>query len=277
MSQAGDDAPAPAAPQDPWEGSPELQAFAGRLVRARRHRGLGPRCERLRPRGEAIDRFAAAREYSTTLAARLDPRWACAPREELPDAVRRALQRCQKPFHLWNVERVEHGDGPAFERRDPLRVGAGAALPEELRVPRRVAKASRALREWIDEEGFRDAMLEMDRRRFQKLLREPLPFGRKDDDPADEGEVLVIGPPGPGGGPRGLPERIAPFVRRPRPTPDPRALRRLPEPDDDGVIHVPVPGPGGFDMSRPDDDDDRDRNDQGGGGVGGFDLSQPDD
>lgn len=264
MSDAhADPGDVPAAP-GPFEPPPELAAFAARLVRARRHRGVGPRCERARSRGEAIDRFAAGREYSTTLAGRVDPRWACREleRDDLPESVIKGLQRCQKPFHLWNVERVEHDEALDFERLDALRVGRAAALPEDLRVPRRVEKASGALREWVEEQAFREAMLKMDRRRFQKLLRDPLPYGRSDDDPGDD-DVVVIGPPGPGGGARGLPERIAPFVRLPGP--GPRIAPDVPDDGDGEVTYIPVPGPGGFDMSQPDDDDD---------GGGGFDLSQ---
>lgn len=273
----GDDDAAPAPTPSAWAATPELQAFAARVIRSRRHRGLGPRAERLRSAGEAIDRFAAGREYSTTLAGRVDPRWACPERDrdDLPESVAKALKRCQKPFHLWNVERVEHEDPLAFERRDGLRVGGAALVPDDLRVPRRVEKASRALREWLEEQAFRDTMVKMDRRRFLRLLRDPLPYGRKDDEPRDDDDVVVIGPPGPGGG-RGLPEHLAAFVRMPGGV-APRSPD-LPDDDDegDGTSYLPLPGPGGFDMSQPDEDDGADGDDDG-GGLGGFDMSQPDD
>ncbi|MCO5167045.1 MAG: hypothetical protein M9894_11840 [Planctomycetes bacterium] len=260
-----DDAPDGALP-------PELQAFAARLVRARRHRGVGPRCERLRFRGEAADRFAAGRELSTTIAGRAAPRWACPPLDPdaIPEAVTKGLRRNQKPFHLWNVERIEEDEPLAFERQQPLRLGAAARLPDELRVPRRIEKATRALKAWLDDQEFHATVAKMDRQRFRRLLREPLPYGRKDDEPPTGG--IVIPPPGPG---PAVSERVAPFVRIPVPGP------RFDDEDDDDRPRRPAFPPGGFDLSQGDDDDGPD---DGGGPPAlppfpplGFDLSQPDD
>lgn len=260
-----DDAPDGALP-------PELQEFARRLVRARRHRGVGPRCERLRFRGEAVDRFAAGRELSTTIAGRVAPRWDCPPLgdDAIPDGVTKGLRRNQKPFHLWNVERVEEDEPLAFERQQPLRVGAAARLPEELLVPRRIEKATRALKAWLDDQEFQATVAKMDRQRFRRLLREPLPYGRKDDEPPPTGGI-VIPVPGPG---QSVPDRFAPFIRIPVPGPV-----FAPDDDDDDRPRRPPFPPGGFDLSQGDDDDDA------GGPPAlpplppglGFDLSQPDD
>jgi hypothetical protein len=254
-----DVAPAPAAGER-WEdgaAAPALAAFAAHLIRRRAHDGLGPRCERLRSRGEAIDRFAAGRELASTLAGRVGPRWETGARE-VPEPVTKGLRRCQKPFHLWNVERVEHDDPLTFERVSGLIVGRAAALPEELRPPRTLKKASRALREWIDEQAFHVVMQKMDKKRHAKLLRDKLPYGRKDDDPGDS-IVIQVG--------ESL-DRIAAFVRRPEGLP-PRPAREADDDDDDRPRLGPPPS---FDLSQPDADDDG----GGGGPFGGLDLSQPD-
>lgn len=187
----------------------ELASFAARLVSARSYEGVGDRCARARHPGEAIDRFAARRELSVTIAGRAGAR-AKVGEASIPEAVTGGLKHNQKPFHLWNVERAVHDPPAAFEPQPAVRLGTAAVLPEELRVPRRLKKATHVLEECVDSASMRDDMAKLDRLQFLQLLRRPLPFGRPEDPPAEgrtEAAPRRAGPP--------VPERVAPFVRAP--------------------------------------------------------------
>jgi len=238
----------------------ELQRFAARLTRTRSHEGLGPRCELLRFRGEDADRFAARRELSTTLAGRVGPRWECRELtdKDIPAGVTKGMRRNQKPFHLWNVERIEHDDSLKFDRIDGLIIGRAAALPEELRPPRKLKKATRVLREWLDDQAFQDVMLKMDKKRNAKLMIDKLPYGKVDD---DAGESIVFQPG------QALDERFAAFVRLPGGLP-PRATRDL---EDDAEEAPRLGPPPSFDFTQPADAEGRSPP------LAGFDFSQPDD
>ncbi len=264
----GGDAPSPSA----WDDE-EAQAFAARVERRRdlplQAEGWGAHRLVL----DAVDLFAAGRELAATIAGRALPRWETKERDraKTPERVRIGLQKYfQKPFHLWNVERIVDATPFKLVRQPPWTVGQAATLTDEQRPPRSFEKATRALVRLAEEarawKAYDRAALEARRR----LLVDPLPFGKKDDAPAQDAPpqgrsvlIDIAGPDGPGA----LPSWF-----------DPRRLR--------GPAPRGGPGParGGFEMSQPDEpsrDEDRPppprRGPPPGAGPGGFEMSQPDD
>jgi hypothetical protein len=263
-------------PTGAWEAA-EARAFVDLVVGRREHQGPREGWAAHPWAGEAIDRFAARRALEATVAGRVLPRWACPPLDPdaISDRVRTAIQHNQKPFHLWNVERVEHEDPFDFEVRDGLRLGRAATLPDELRPPRSIEKATRALRAWLEDQDFRRTLDRHDAQRRRRLWVDALPYGRKDDEvgPAggDDGDYVVIAPPGPGGRGVRLDERLAPFIRLPVPGPlPPRGAA-----EDEGAEDGDGGAFGGLDLSQPADEDEDDG--RAGGGFAGFELSQQDD
>lgn len=256
MSDADDDEPRPPAPGD-WDG-PAGREFAERLERSRLlplHAdgwGAGPPTA-----GERVDAFAARRALEATIAGR--SRSAEPDDARCPNALKTGMRACQKPFHLWNVERQEMGDPPAPERVEALVVGRAAGVPEELRPPRSIEKATPALVDWVLGQQLRR---EMDRRDLQarrQLLVDPLPFGKPDEPAEPEGRTVRIDIAGGGKLPPGFDPRR---FRGP-----PELLARLGRAGDEGGPFVP----GGLDLTQDDDDEGA------GGAPAGFDLSQPDD
>ncbi len=237
----------------PWEAE-SCRLFAGRICA--RHVGLDRLQQALvnhpHTPGEAADRWVmrlgrARRQRPPTV------------REEAiepPERIATAMRRCQKPFQLWNVNRVQQTEPYALEPGPELKLGGAADLPEELRVPRRVEKATTALKEWVEDQEFEAMLRKGDARRLKQALREPLPFGKPDPKgdgvpggkPARPPAVGGFGgfggfggPPGPGPG-QGFPGFGAP----PPPTPGPPG----------GFPGFGAPGgfPGFGGLGNPDDD-----------------------
>lgn len=208
--------------------------------------------------GERLDAFAAGRALETTIAGR--PRSADPDDDRCPNKLKTGMRACQKPFHLWNVERQEMTDPPAPDRLDPFVVGRGAALPDEQRPPRTIEKATRQLVDWALGQQLRREMDRRDLLARKQLLVDPLPFGKPDEPDEPQGRTVRIDIAGGGKLPPGF------DPRRFRGPPELLARLARPRDDDDGPSF-----PGGVDLAQPDDDDD------GGGGPAGFGLSQPDD
>ncbi len=218
---------------------------------------------------DAVDLFAAGRELAATIAGRALPRWETKERdrEAIPERVRIGLQKYfQKPFHLWNVERIVDSTPFKLVRQPPWRLGQAAKLTDEQRPPRTFEKATRALVKLVEEAR---AWRSYDRTALaarKRLLVDPLPFGKQDDAPAPDaapqGRSVLIDIAGPGG-PGALPSWF-----------DPRRLRG-PAPRGAG------PPPGGLELSQPDEDEPppppRREGPPPGMGPGGFEMSQPED
>ncbi len=129
--------------------------------------------------GEALDAFAAARVARSE---REGP--GRVVEAEVPARVGRALKHCQKPFQLWNVNRIEQTYDFELKPGPELKVGGAASLPEELRPPRQLEKATAALMAWIDDQAFEAMIAKGNRERARRVWREPLPFGKPDPRPA---------------------------------------------------------------------------------------------
>jgi hypothetical protein len=214
---------------------------------------------------DAVDLFAAGRELAATIAGRALPRWETKERdkETIPERVRIGIQKYfQKPFHLWNVERIVDVTPFQLVHQPPWRVGQAAALTEEQRPPRTFEKATRALVKLVDEARAWKAYDRTALEARKRLLVDPLPYGKEDDAPAadaaPQGRSVLIDIAGPGG-PGALPSWF-----------DPRRLRG---PTPRGG---PGPAPGGFEMTQPEDEPPP-RRPPPAMGPGGFDMSQPDD
>lgn len=250
------------APTGAWDDA-EVAAFAARVERRRdlplQAEGWGAH----RVVADAVDLFAAGRELAATIAGRALPRWETKERdrETIPERVRVGLQKYfQKPFHLWNVERIVEVAPFKLVHQPRWTVGEAAALSEEQRPPRTFEKATRALVKLIEEARAWRSYDRVALAARKRLLVDPLPFGRKDDGPdgAPQGRTVLIDIAGPGG-PGALPAWF-----------DPRRLR--------GAPPRGGPAPGGFALSQPDEDEPPPRRGPPPGtGSGGFELSQPDD
>jgi hypothetical protein len=116
-----------------WE-TELVREQAARLLRRRTHRGLGPRLEEAPSRGEALLAWppGGALEGAAAACERAAARVPAPVEGSAPD-LRAALERCQRPFQLWNVPRavVDH---PFELREEPALGGAGredwrASLP----------------------------------------------------------------------------------------------------------------------------------------------------
>lgn len=265
---SGDEA-APPRPGE-WDDE-EAQAFAARVERRRdlpiQAEGWGAHRLVL----DAVDLFAAGRELPATIAGRALPRWETKERdrEKIPEPVRIGLQKYfQKPFHLWNVERIVESTPFQLVPQPPWTVGQAATLTDEQRPPRTFEKATRALVRLTEEARAWKAYDRTALAARRRLLVDPLPYGKPDDpapDAAPQGRSVLIDIAGPGG-PGALPAWF-----------DPRRLRRGPSP---ARGSAPPAGPGGFELSQPEEDrppPPRRKGPPPGMGPGGFELSQPDD
>jgi hypothetical protein len=99
-----------------------------------------------------------------------------------PNDVGEALEECQKPFHLWNVERTEIDAEEQEFRLEPLskfQVGDAAQLDP---LPVFTPAATLDLCRQVEEQKIAKFIAERERIHFRQLLREPLPFGRPDDE-----------------------------------------------------------------------------------------------
>ena len=118
-----------------WD-SPSLRELAERLV-ARRE----PRPTSTTSRGSAavewfLGQVGPAEKTQETIRGRFER-----PTGDIPGTVKVAMSDCQKPFHLWNVNRVEENAG-AFVKEPPYTLGAAAATERE-GLPGKVVPASR--------------------------------------------------------------------------------------------------------------------------------------
>jgi hypothetical protein len=121
---------------DPGWDDPALREFAERLVRRREPRLTDPG-----PRGaDAVEWFLGQVEPAVkaqeTIRARFEP-----PTGDIPGSVKIGMSDCQKPFHLWNVNRIEDKPG-TFVKEPPYTLGAAAAIERE-GLPGKVVPASR--------------------------------------------------------------------------------------------------------------------------------------
>ncbi|MGE0711486.1 MAG: hypothetical protein AB7N76_24505 [Planctomycetota bacterium] len=169
-----------------WD-SPTLRSFAERLVRRRldvgevgagalAHPSAGARSAefveqvlRDRARAGAEARFA----------------WNVLGRDEVPRHVLEQMNRVQKPFQLWNVQRVEVKGAFELVPQEPFRVGGAAAPSGEEGMPRALPTSTAALRGLREEQEMEEMRARMNRQRFRQLLRDPLPYGKRDDEPED--------------------------------------------------------------------------------------------
>lgn len=108
-----------------WD-TPRTREQALRLVTRREHRGLGPRLEAAPSRGEALLAWSGAGQGAAALEERLRERHPQPGQGQAPD-LRQALERCQRPFQLWNVPRAPREAGP-FRLERLARVG-GMPMP----------------------------------------------------------------------------------------------------------------------------------------------------
>lgn len=176
-----------------WD-TPDTHAFCRRLLRRREQPwGLSPGAlgAELDRAGEAARgarwlRFAAARggaSLGEVTGARTE--WRVAdPQERIPDRVREGLNYNQKPFHLWNVERIVEKHGLELEPLDPYRLGGAAADPEPRGMPSDPVSTSLEARRLaaLEREQRAANLREAEARR--RLWRQPLPFGQREE-PAD--------------------------------------------------------------------------------------------
>lgn len=87
-----------------WD-TPRTREEADRLVARREHRGLGPGLLAAPSRGEALLAWSGAGQDAAALEERVRERHLEPGVGQAPD-LRQALERCQRPFQLWNVPRL---------------------------------------------------------------------------------------------------------------------------------------------------------------------------
>jgi hypothetical protein len=253
-----DPAGEPAAPAEdvPWD-TEEARAY-GDVVARRFHVVRVPWADvraGWRSGSDRLASFAAWLERAAGTSDRVAPRLDV--REvDAPGGVRRALESCQKPFQLWNVERIEAVETFALKPVTPLRVGQAAQLSEEQRPPRKIDKATRTLVDLLEERAFRALMDEKNRAQQARIWIDPLPFGVAEEEPGPRARVISV---------EELMAMQGGGDETPRRGPPP-AQRRGP---------ASAPPAGGFSFDQPDDDDDDD--DDRGPPRGGFAFDQPDD
>ena len=170
---------------DAWE-SPALRAFAGRLVQLRSRTGaVGARAQGHPSRGERALAFCerlARASAKEGVQRRFE--WSQLEREQIPSKVRKGMNEAQKPFHLWNVERIDES-GPYRMVPGPRYVVGEATQDLAPRgMPKGVETSTRALRAWLEGQEMEELRQRMNERRFRELLRQPLPYGRSEDEPA---------------------------------------------------------------------------------------------
>jgi hypothetical protein len=104
--------------------------------------------------------------------------WEVRP-ELAPAELEEAMEECQKPFQLWNVERACRDEEFELLPVPKFSVGASARLDPVLVF---APAATRALSSFIEETKIRKLTQDLERRHFRSLLRDPLPYGRADDE-----------------------------------------------------------------------------------------------
>ncbi len=105
-------------------------------------------------------------------------KWTVRP-ELAPADLEEAMEECQKPFQLWNVERAVRDDEFELEPVPKFSVGGSAHLDPVLVF---APAATRALSTWIEEQKISKLTQHLQQRHFRSLLRDPLPYGRPDDE-----------------------------------------------------------------------------------------------
>jgi len=171
------------------------RAFAARLIK--RHEatwGLSPGGlgERLRAHAEE----AAPGWTADAFAARISGAHAQEGVEErfrveegdrttsVPAPVREGLNHNQKPFHLWNVERIVEKPYYMLEPQDPYRVGLAAEDdPEAPRgMPQDASSSSAELVAELDREAAARAAEAAAADARRALWGQALPFGKREED-----------------------------------------------------------------------------------------------
>ncbi|HBP21673.1 MAG TPA: hypothetical protein DEA08_28295, partial [Planctomycetes bacterium] len=166
-----------------WE-TPALRAFAGRLVQRRSRTGaVGERAHQHPSWGERALAFCR-RLVEASAGEGVERRfeWELMDREQVPAKVRKGMNEAQKPFHLWNVERIEETGQYQLVPGPRYVVGEATKDLAPRGMPQGVETATRALRAWLDAQELEDLRVRMNERRFRELLRQPLPYGRGDED-----------------------------------------------------------------------------------------------
>lgn len=102
----------------------------------------------------------------------------------VPAPVREGLNHNQKPFHLWNVERIVEKPFYMLEEEPPYRVGRAADEdPNAPRgMPRDVANSSSELAAELQEEAATRAAEAAQVVARRALWGQALPFGRSEDE-----------------------------------------------------------------------------------------------
>ncbi len=113
-----------------------------------------------------LGRAAATERTDEPIRARLEP-----PTGDIPVSLKTAMTECQKPFHLWNVTRIDEASPFAFEKVPPYVVGALEAA-DRAGQPGRVVPASRVLRGTDEETALVRADAFGAKRRLKRLLSE---------------------------------------------------------------------------------------------------------
>lgn len=179
-----------------WD-TPRTQAFAGRLVRRREvpwglsPGGLGEDLSEQaseRAPGWGWLRFAEGLgEARAEAGIEVRFAWEFADRtERVPAPVREGLNHNQKPFHLWNVERIEEKGGLGLRPVEPYRLGGAAADPEARGMPREFPTATGALEEERERAERERAAERAEVEARRRVWRQSLPFGRAEEAPEVE-------------------------------------------------------------------------------------------
>jgi len=163
-----------------WDRESNRQ-FVRALAWRRSRTGLG--LDRRGPsRGEAVLDWLERVAFRSPLGGAIGDRFPTElPEGELSRQLEADMDRCQKPFQLWNVAREVRSDPFALEEQDAYRIGAAAALAES--AGRALRDLEPATRELIAAEGERAReWVERDMWALAMIRSLPTSFGRADPD-----------------------------------------------------------------------------------------------
>lgn len=127
-----------------WE-TVRVREQAAALVARRTHRGLGPRLLEAPSRGEALLAWPPERGGGDQLGLgeRIEARYPPPVEGPVPD-LRAALDRCQRPFQLWDVPREVREVAFALEEQPAVGGAARQAWRPELPAARAELRAAGA-------------------------------------------------------------------------------------------------------------------------------------